>query len=111
MKTKNCHNSTYTVPWFNEEVKSAKRQRRRAERRWRRTNSHSDLKAYKVKKNQTILVMNRARKKFYTDFISDNSTDQRKLFKAAKILFTQRSDLTFPEYDDSNVLADDIGED
>ncbi|CAB4038650.1 Hypothetical predicted protein [Paramuricea clavata] len=33
-----------------------------------------------------------------------------KLFQAAKILFTQRSDLLFPEYGDSNVLANDIGE-
>ena len=98
------------VAWFNEEVKSAKRQRRKAERRWRRTRSYSDLKAYKMQKNYTILVMNRARKSFYTDFISDNSTDQRQLFKAAKILFTQRSDLTFPDYEDSNILANDIGE-
>ena len=98
------------VPWFNEEVKSAKRQRRKAERRWRRTDSYSDLKAYKMQKNYTILVMNRTRKSFYTVFISDNSTDQRQLFKAAKILFTQRSDLTFPDYEDSNILANDIGE-
>ena len=54
--------------------------------------------------------MNCVRKAFYTDFISQNSTNQRKLFQAAKIIFTQRSDLLFPEYEDPDVLANDIGE-
>ncbi len=98
------------VPWFNEQVKAAKRQRRKAEKKWRRTNLNSDLADYKVQKNQTTFVMNCARKAFYTDFISQNSTNQRKLFEAAKILFTQRSDLLFPEYEDPDVLANDIGE-
>ena len=52
-----------------------------------------------------------ARKAFYTDFIIfQNSTNQRKLFQAAKIIFTQRSDLLFPEYGDPDVLGNDIGE-
>jgi hypothetical protein len=98
------------VPWFNEHVEAAKRQRRKAEKKWRRTNLNTDLADYKVQKNQTTFVMNCARKAFYTDFISQNSTNQRKLFQAAKILFAQRSDLLFPEYGDPDVLANDIGE-
>jgi hypothetical protein len=86
------------VPWFNEKVKAAKRQRRKADKKWRRTNLNSNLADYKVQKKQTTFVMNCARKAFYTDFISQNSTNQRKLFQAAKILFTQRFDLLFPEY-------------
>ncbi len=93
------------LPWFNEQVKAAKRQRRRAEKKWRRTNLNSDLADYKVQKNQTTFVMNCARKAFYTDFISQNSTNQRKLFQAAKILFTQRSDLLFPEYGNPDLLG------
>ena len=68
-----------------------------AEKKWRRTNLNSDLADYKVQKNQTTFVMNCARKAFYTDFISQNSTNQKKLFQAAKILFTQRSDLLYAE--------------
>jgi hypothetical protein len=68
---------------------------------------YSDLADYKVQKNQTTFVMNCARKAFYTDFISQNSINQRKLFQAAKILFTRRPDLMFP---DPDVLANDIGE-
>ena len=98
------------VPWFNEQVKAAKRQRRKAEKKWRRTNLNTDLADYKVQKNQTTFVINCAGK---ADFISQNCTNQRKLFQAAKILFTQRSDLLFSEYAEygnPDVLANDIGE-
>ena len=99
------------VPWFNEQVKAAKRQRRKAEKKWRRTNLNSDLADYKVQKNQTTFVMNCARKAFYTDFISQKSNNQRKLLQAAKILFTQRSDFLSPEYGEPDVLmANDIGD-
>ena len=99
-----------TVPWFNEEVKLAKRARRRAERKWRRTKLHSDFLVYKSKKNQATFVMKRARNEYYTTFIQENSSDHRKLFKSAKFLFNQETDLHFPKYNDNTVLANDIGD-
>ena len=98
------------VPWFNNEVKSVKRERRRAERKWRRTRQLCDFQIYKSKKNYMIFVMNRSRKKYYTDFVLEHGSDQRKLFNAAKSLFNQRNDLNFPAYDDQTMLANDIGE-
>ena len=50
------------VPWFNNEVKSVKRERRRAERKWRRTRQLCDFQIYKSKKNYMMFVMNRSRK-------------------------------------------------
>ena len=98
------------VPWFNNEVKSVKRERRRAERKWRRTRQLCDFQIYKSKKNYMIFVMNRSPKKYYTDFVLEHGSDQRKLFNAAKSLFHQRNDLNFPAYDDQIMLANDIGE-
>ena len=73
------------VPWLND-IKEARRQRRRAERRWRRTGLKADFLAYKAIKNKTNNLINEARKLFFKDFV-DNSTDQRKLFSAIKRLF------------------------
>lgn len=77
------------VPWFNDEVKSAKKSRRRAERKWRRTKLHSDFLIYKAKKNQATYIMKCARKEYYTTFIQENSNDHRKLFKSAKPFLTE----------------------
>ena len=97
------------VPWFTEEVKEAKRQRRKAERKWRRTRLHCDLLAYKAKKNHATYIINRSRRQFYTDFITENSGDQKSLFKAAKTLFSLKSDVSIPYCRDPNVLANDVG--
>ena len=99
-----------TVSWFTDGVKIAKRQRRKAEKKWRRTKSHSDFVAYKAKKNQATFLINNARHRFYTDFISENSDDQGKLFRAAKSLLTPKSEITFPDYRDPTALVNDIGQ-
>ena len=78
------------VPWFNDDIKEAGRQRRRAERRWRCTGLEADFLAYKAIKNKTNNLINEARKLFFRDFV-DNSTDQKKLFSAIKRLFEREN--------------------
>ena len=98
------------VPWFNNEIKTAKRMRRRAERKWRKTKLRLDFLDYKAKKNRATFEMKKARQEFYTDFIAENSHDTRKLFRSAKTLFNHESELHFQGYSDSNAtLANDIG--
>ena len=79
------------VPWFNEEINMAKRERRKAEKRWRRTRLDSDLVAFKVKRKAATALMNKARRKFCTNFIEENSGDQKKLFAASNHLLNRGS--------------------
>ena len=58
------------VPWFSQEIREAKRQRRKAEKRWRKSRLESDLAAFKVKRNLTTRLMNKARREFYSNFIT-----------------------------------------
>ena len=55
-------------------------------------------------------LMKTARCKYYSDFISENSSDQRKLFKAAKSLLSEPSSLVLPVGMDASALANNIGE-
>ena len=64
----------------------AKSERRKAEKRWRRTRLDSDLAAFKVKRNAATALMNKARRESYTNFIEDNSGNQKKLFVASNRL-------------------------
>ena len=56
------------VPWFSpdQEIREAKRQRRKAEKRWRKSRLESDLAAFKAKRNFTTRLMNKARREFYS---------------------------------------------
>lgn len=52
--------------------------------------------------------MNRARREYYSTFMEENSSDQRKLFGAAKSLLGVKDELCFPDHLDKTVLANDI---
>ena len=84
-------------PWFNNDVIEARRDRRKAERRWRAIRLPAELAAFKAKRNHTIFVMNEARRNYYKQFIEDNGDNQSKLFIASKrLLLNMQSDKTLP---------------
>ena len=97
------------VPWFNEEIKMAKRERRKAKKKWRRTKLYTDLAAFKIKRNATTALMNKARREFYTNFIEENSKDQKKLFAASNRLLNRGSADCLPPTIDKAQFAEDIG--
>ena len=97
------------VPWFSEDIRESRRERRRAERKWRRSRSVRDLLEFKMKRNFTTYLMNEARRKFYSDFIVENNSNQRNLFLATKGLLNQDHEVPFPPTSDKLVLAIEMG--
>jgi len=69
------------VPWINDEIIMAKRQRRKAERKWR-----ASKLSYRTMRNRVTFLSNKARSDYYTNFITENSTDQWRLSRASKSL-------------------------
>ena len=66
--------------------------------------------AYKVKKNNVNALMNKARCKFYHNFIQDNSNSQCHLFLAVKQLLNQGDNrAVYPPVDDISNLANQLG--
>ena len=96
------------VPWYSNEINDAKRSRRKAERKWRKTRLPVDFADFKRKRNKVTNFMNKTREEFYCKFIEDNGTDQRKLFCAAKKLLGASDVLNFPVHLDKTVLANDV---
>ena len=97
------------VPWYNDEIRQAKRDRRKAEKQWRRTKLHSDLAKFKIKRNTVTNLLNKARREFYTNFIAENSHDQRKLFRASKRLFNCPRDDGLPPNLNAPAFANNLG--
>lgn len=95
------------VPWYTDEIRHAKRERRKAERRWRLSKLISDLVAFK--RNAVNNLMNKARQTFYTNFIEEISFDQRKLFRASKRLFNQSQDDGLPPNLHTPTYDSDLG--
>ena len=83
------------APWLSDEIRSAKRHRRIAERNWRSTKSESDRRTFQLLRNKAVFLVNKSRWKYYTDFINI-SGDQRKLFAATKKLLNSSAQTPFP---------------
>ncbi|XP_068728084.1 uncharacterized protein [Montipora capricornis] len=97
-------------PWFNDNIIQARRDRRKAERRWRKTRLPSDLVVFKVKRNYVVHLMNEPRCTHYRQFIDKNSSDQSKLFRASKSLLNLQEDKSLPPHTNASVLANEMGE-
>ena len=97
------------VPWFSEDIRESRRERRRAERKWRRSRSVCDLLEFKMKRNFTTYLMNEARRKFYSDFNVENNSNQGNLFSATKRLLNQGHEVPFPPTSNKLVLANEMG--
>ena len=97
-------------PWFDDEIMQARRDRLKAEKRWRRTGLASDLLAFKSKRNYVIYVMNKARRTYYSQFIEENSSNQSKLSRESKRLLNIQADKTLPPQTNAVKLANDMGD-
>ena len=69
----------------------------------------SDLAAFKAKRNFTTRLMNKARREFYSNFIDENSGDQKKLLHADQRLFKRTMDDGLPPNLDSKTFSNDLG--
>ena len=96
------------VPWYNEEIKLAKKERRRAERKWRITKTTADFNVFKSLKNHCTYLMRKAKCSFFSDFVEMNSDNQGKLFRAIKSLLKGKDKITFPRHDEV-VLVNELG--
>ncbi|CAB4007269.1 Hypothetical predicted protein [Paramuricea clavata] len=73
------------VPWFNEQLRKAKRERRKAERKWRLAKLQSDFSILKIKRNAVNRLIATAQTEYYANIVEENKGEQRKLFKTCTI--------------------------
>ena len=97
------------VPWINDEILTAKRYRRKAERRWRASRSTTDLLSFRLCRNRVTFLMNKARCAYYTNLVSENCLNQRKLFSACKSLLNLSKRASLPLHSNPSQLANDFG--
>ena len=101
--------SRQRVPWFNSDIKGAITARRRAEKKWRNTNSLQYLRAFKVARNHTAYLMNSARRDYFSNLIAENSSNQRKLFRTTNSLLFEPTDVSFSDHIPPDDLANNFG--
>ncbi|XP_028394499.1 uncharacterized protein LOC114518695 [Dendronephthya gigantea] len=97
-----------SAPWYSAEIDLANGQRRKAERKWRKSKSLTDFNLFKTKKNYVTHLINKAQREYYTDFINQNGDSKSKLFRAVRSLFNANGEICFPNSSDNTSLSNDI---
>lgn len=92
-----------SAPWYNGDIKSAKRECRRAERRWRNTNLTVHKEIYGSSLKYVTDLIDKAKQSYYGSKIK--SADQKSVFKLASTLLNKPKDLSLPVYDSAYDLA------
>jgi len=98
------------VPWLNNYIKEVRKERRKAERRWRHTGLLSDLRRYEELRNKTNNLMTEARRVFYRKLIYEDCGDQKRLFSVTKRLLGSGREIQFPPFKEKVALANTFGE-
>ena len=73
-------------PWYNEEIRKAKRERRKAERKYRKKKETGYREALKAKEREVNKLCHEAKKEYYNRKISEGEENSKDLFKLTNTL-------------------------
>jgi hypothetical protein len=93
-------------PWFNSDIKAAKCQRRKAERRWRVSKLAIDLQLLKERHKHVTTLINNAKKEYYCEKIEEGGSDQKQLFQITNHLLYKKKAIDLPTHTSSLSMAD-----
>jgi hypothetical protein len=95
-------------PWYNTDIRMAKKKRRKAESLWRRTRTWADRIKYTLERNNVNSLLIAARKEYFCEKISACGNDYKKLYFFLNRLLGKSKDVSLPEHDSSIDLANDF---
>ena len=93
-----------SAPWLTTEVRNARRERRRAERRWRKTKLSVHEQVYIDARNETIKHITAAKKEYYASKIDSDGFSTKQLFNVSSELLGKSKSSALP----SNIPADEL---
>ena len=96
--------------WFNDDIKNATHEKRKAEWRWRSSRQDPDPCLFKSKRNHMMVLMNNFHREYFMNLVAENCHDQAKLFRVGKNLLNLRADNMLPLHDKASSLAHEVGE-
>ena len=97
------------APWYTDSIKQAKRERRQAERRWKKTKLTVDREILKDRQQSVNKMCDEAKTLFYNKKIEDAGNDSKELFKLSNTLLKKAKDNSLPTHTCEKELANNFG--
>lgn len=93
------------APWFCEEIKKAKAECRRAERRWRKSKLQVHKEMFKPAKNKHVTLIQNLKRNYYVSKFNNVKTC-KELFSITDQLLGKRNSPSLPRGNDGDVCSD-----
>ena len=97
-----------SCPWFNTTIDEAKRDRRRAERRWCANKLEINLEILRDARRKVNALCDEAKCTYYQKYIKENSDNAKKLFKMTDDLLNKKKVPQLPSHESEEALANDM---
>ena len=109
LKTRTVKNKLL-VPWIDTEFRECRAKRRKLEKKWKKSKSNSDKKAYVNQRRLCATLSINKQKDYYSKKIADAGNDQKKLFDIVNNMLDKTEQRVLPTHNNSKELADDFNQ-
>jgi hypothetical protein len=96
------------TPWTNAEIKKLKVDKRKAEKRWKRTKLVSDLELYKSARNRFNVLLTDLKAEDLSKKIQQNKKDSKAMFKVINASLNRNQPTPLPDHNDDLKLANEF---
>ena len=93
------------APWIDDGIKEQKREKRKAERKWRKTNLTVHREIYTEQRNKLSAMITESKKDYYQQQISDSTSSQSALFKTVDELLSKKRVSALPSHESTEELC------
>jgi hypothetical protein len=94
------------APWINDNIKEKKRDKRKAERKWRQTGLTVHEQIYVEQRNSLNAMISTAKKDYYQQQISESTSSQSTLFKCVNEMLNKKKSTALPSHESSEELCE-----
>ncbi len=98
------------VPWITDDIKEAKRTRRKLERKMNKSDLENDKKAFKSQRNSVVYMLFSAQKDYYTGLIEESGGNQKSLFKVTNSLLGKNQETPLPPHETVTCLVNEFND-
>ena len=96
--------------WYSEDIDECRKEKRKAEKKWRKTKLTVHKQIYKEKQRSLNKMIANSKKNFYSDKLSKSQGDQKQLFRCVNELLNNTKSSSLPSHSNQKELADEMSE-
>ena len=98
------------APWYTESVRAAKQEKRKAERKWKKSKLTIDKEILRERQKEANMKCLEAKTQYYNSKIEKSEENSKELFNLANSLLYKEKNEALPTYLCEKTLADQFGE-